>query len=139
MFRKIAFSSLLAVGFAVALAACSGSAPKQPVTITVTAKDFSFEASQTTFQVGVPYHFVVTNKGTVQHEFMIIKPEPAGTDSTQLDSEAIVHIEEDDLNPGETHSIDYTFTKPYPSGTLEIACHMPGHYENGMHLPIEVK
>lgn len=139
MFRKVIFTAAIAVGFAVALAACSGSATKQPVTVTVTAKDFSFQASQTTFQVGVPYHFVVTNKGTVQHEFMIIKPEPAGTDSTKLDAEAIVHIEEDDLNPGDTHSIDYTFTKPYPAGTLEIACHMPGHYENGMHLAIVVK
>jgi uncharacterized cupredoxin-like copper-binding protein len=35
--------------------------------------------------------------------------------------------------------MDYTFTKAYPAGTLEFACHLSGHYEAGMHLPITVQ
>jgi uncharacterized cupredoxin-like copper-binding protein len=56
-----------------------------------------------------------------------------------LDSAALAHIEEADLQPGQTASVDYTFLQPYPDGTLEFACHLPDHYEKGMHLSIVVK
>ncbi len=87
----------------------------------------------------MPYHFVVTNKGTMEHEFMIIKPEPSSVGSDQLDSDALAHIEEADLQPGQTASVDYTFLQAYPEGSLEFACHLPDHYEKGMHTSIVVK
>jgi uncharacterized cupredoxin-like copper-binding protein len=93
----------------------------------------------TTFKVGVPYHFVVTNKGDVAHEFMVMQPVEAGTMTMEeMDKMANAHIEEDDLQPGDNASVDYTFTDPVPEGGLEFACHLAGHYENGMHLPITV-
>jgi hypothetical protein len=41
-------------------------------TVNVTLSDFKIAASQTTFKVGVPYHFVVTNaqQSTTNHELM---------------------------------------------------------------------
>jgi len=48
-------------------------------------------------------------------------------------------IEADELTPGATKSFDYTFNETAPAGTLEFACHIPGHYEAGMNLPITVK
>jgi hypothetical protein len=39
---------------------------------------------------------------------------------------------------GATWSVDYTFTKQN-SGTLELACYLPGHYEAGMHQAITVQ
>ena len=123
------------------LAGCGGAAgSNQPVDVQVTATDFAFQSSLTTFQVGVPYHFIVKNTGKVEHEFMIVKPIPAGQmDMEQMDSMALAHIEEDDLQPGQTATVDYTFKQAYPEGTLEFSCHLAGHYEAGMKLPITVK
>jgi len=37
-------------------------------------KEFGIESSVTNFEVGVPYHFEVTNEGSVNHEIMIMPP-----------------------------------------------------------------
>ena len=50
-----------------------------------------------------------------------------------------MHIEEVDLPAGAKQTIDYTFTQAYAAGMLEMACHLPGHYELGMSLPVIVK
>jgi uncharacterized cupredoxin-like copper-binding protein len=124
------------------LAACSTAQtdPNKPVEVKITATDFAFVASQTTFKVGVPYHFVVTNQGAVAHEFMLVKPIEAGMmDMEAMDAMALAHIEEDDLQPGTTQSVDYTFTEAAPTGQLEFSCHLAGHYEAGMKLPITVQ
>jgi uncharacterized cupredoxin-like copper-binding protein len=139
---KPAFFRIALVLLLTALAACSGAKPasNQPVTVTITADDFSFKSSLTTFTVGVPYHFVVTNNGKVPHEIMLVQPIEAGKmDMEAMDQMALAHIEEDDLQPGTTQSFDYTFTEAAPAGQLEFSCHIPGHYEAGMKLPITVK
>jgi uncharacterized cupredoxin-like copper-binding protein len=136
LFRLVVLSLFLA------LAACAGAQSGQsgPVTVKITADDFSFKSSLTTFKVGVPYHFEVTNQGTVAHEIMLIQPiEPGKMDMEEMDKMALAHIEEADLPPGATKSFDFTFTQPYPAGQLEFACHLTGHYEQGMHLPIIVE
>lgn len=112
----------------------------EPVTVDVDADDFSFTSSLTTFKVGVPYHFVVHNVGDEEHEFMIVMPIAAGAmDMEAMDELAVGHIEEDDLLAGDTSSVDVTFDKAYPAGTLEFACHIEQHYEKGMVLPIVVE
>ena len=119
------------------MSACGGSKTTE---VDVTLTDFGIKSSLTTFQTGVPYHFVVTNKGAVVHEFMIVPPQTAGTASSEeLDKIAIGHIEESDLQSGVTKTVAVTFTEPFPAGTLEMACHLPGHYEAGMKLPIIVQ
>jgi uncharacterized cupredoxin-like copper-binding protein len=138
MNKRTALILLSVIAAGALLSACGGS-PSGPVTVTVTATEYKFESSLTTFKVGVPYHFVVTNKGTMEHEFMVIKPEPSSVGSDQLDADALAHIEETDLQPGQTTSVDYTFLQPAPEGTLEFACHLAGHYEQGMHSSIIVQ
>ena len=130
----IAFS--LVVILSTLVAAC-GAGPAaggtQPVTVQVTLTDFKVDSSLTTFSVGVPYHFVVTNKGTQAHEFYIMAPTSTSTSS------ALAGISGQDLQAGASKTLDYTFTKAAPAGTLEFACHLPGHYDAGMHLPIVVQ
>jgi len=137
------FVKFFMVGMMLALSACAGNASNSqgPVDVTITATDFNFQSSQTTFKVGVTYHFIVTNKGAVEHEFMLVKPiDPsANMEMSEMDDMALAHIEEDDLEPGKTATVDYTFTQDDTNGPLEFSCHLPGHYENGMKLPITVQ
>lgn len=130
--------SFLMLSLLVACASSSGSST-QPVEVRITAGEYYYKSSLTSFEQGVPYRFIVTNEGSVEHEFMILKPMPTSGDMEQMDAQALAHIEEDDLQPGQTASVDYTFTQAYPSGTLEFSCHLRGHYEQGMELAIDVK
>jgi len=134
---------VLAVWFVVGLllTACGG---QQKVTeVQITVKEFGIESSMTDFQVGVPYHFVVTNAGTVNHEIMIMPPLSKdqmgmGMDMGTMDQMALAMISADNLAPGTTQSFDLTFKDAASAGTLEFACHTPGHYEANMKLPITV-
>jgi uncharacterized cupredoxin-like copper-binding protein len=139
--RRFALIASVMILAAIVLVACGGgtASSNQPVDVTVTETEFKIEASMTTFQVGVPYHFIVTNNGTVNHEFDIMPPEPADTPETQVQAEALARLTQEKLPPGTTATLDYTFTQAYPAGSLEFACHVPGHYDAGMHTPIIVK
>lgn len=121
------------------LTACGGQKTSE---VKVTLTEFGIESSTTSFETGVPYHFVVTNEGAVNHEIMIMPPatDPmAGMEMHELDEMALVMIEADKLPPGKTVSFDYTFTDSTAAESLEFSCHTPGHYESGMKLPITVK
>lgn len=108
--------------------------------VQVTLTDFAIEASQTTFTPGTRYRFVVTNKGGVAHEFMITPPMMGGMMSEeQMHEMALLEIEEDELPPGTTKTIEFTFSEAAPEGKLEFACHVEGHYEAGMHRGIIVQ
>ena len=137
------FRKILAVLFVsvLLLTACGGQQKTTAVTITV--KEFGIESSITEFKVGVPYHFVVTNAGTVNHEIMIMPSLSndqmgMGMDMGTMDKMALAMISADALTPGTTKSFDLTFNDAASTGTLEFACHTPGHYEANMKLPITV-
>jgi uncharacterized cupredoxin-like copper-binding protein len=134
------FIVLIAAGLL--LNACG--ARKAATEVKITVKEFGIESSLTNFEVGVPYHFVVTNEGSVDHEIMIMPPLTTdqagmGMDMGTMDQMALAMIPAEDLTPGTTRSFDLTFTEPASAGALEFACHTPGHYEANMKLPITVK
>ena len=109
--------------------------------VVVTLSDFKIQASQTSFQVGKSYHFVVTNssKSTANHEFMLMMPTSGdGMDMSEMDKMALYTISQEDLPPGASKSFDFTFTKPAAAGELEFSCHVGSHYELGMHTQITV-
>lgn len=141
IFRKI-FIVLAAVSLL--LTACGGQQSAKTTEVTIRLTEFGIQSSLTEFQTGVPYHFVVTNAGVVEHEFMIMPPlmvDQMGMamDMGELDEMALAMIPASDLPAGKTSSFDYTFIQAAPNGTLEFSCHTPGHYEAGMKLPIVVK
>jgi len=146
MKNKTSFTLLIIsvlVAASLLLSACGPSTnPDGSVDVKVTLSDFKIESSLVSFQVGVPYHFNITNEGNVPHELMIMEPMMAGMEGMtmeEMDAMALTHVEEDDLPPGATYTLDYTFTEPAPAGGLEFSCHIEGHYEAGMLLPITVK
>ncbi len=144
----LVLSALLLV--AVLPTACGGTTAKTSApppngrTVNVTLADFTIAASETTFTTGQTYHFVVANKGKTNHEFMAMPitgmdGRNMGTMSMeQMDKLALFMIGERQLPPGATKTIDYTFQERAGSGQLEFDCHVSGHYELGMRLPITV-
>ncbi len=126
------------------LTACGGQSPQKPVEVQVTLTEFGIKSSVTEFETGVPYRFVVTNAGVVAHEFMVMPPLASDQmgmhmEMTDLDKMALAMVEAANLQAGNHASFDLTFTKAASAGTLEFACHTPGHYEANMRLPIVVQ
>jgi len=105
--------------------------------VQVTLGDFWIRSEVTTFEPGVPYRFVVTNDGVGWHEFMVGQP-MAGTGMTMEEMDQMSLGVIGSVAPGATMTLDVTFDRPYPSGTLELACRVAGHYEAGMWLPVVV-
>lgn len=133
------FSGIVLAG--AVLAALAGCGPQAPETVEVTLTDFGIESSTSTFRVGQPYQFVITNEGTLNHEFVIMRPLTEGEMGMPGHGmeEALVEVTEDELPPGATVTVEYTFTEPMSAGSVEFACHLSGHYEAGMRMPLTVE
>ena len=118
------------------LAACGGTTSSGSNQVNVTLSDFKIQSSQTAFTPGTTYHFVVNNNGKVAHEFMIMPMEMnmGNVSMDEMHKMALAMI--DNVNPGETKTLDYTFTQSNAGNQLEFACHLSGHYEAGMHQAI---
>jgi uncharacterized cupredoxin-like copper-binding protein len=132
--------ALLVILGALLLSAC-GSNNSEKVEVSLT--EFGIESSTTTFEAGQRYVFEIINEGALAHEFTVSEPlrdmgmadhEMGGADHDM--SMALLHIGEDELAPGSTVTIEFTFTNA--ADGLEFACHLTGHYEAGMFTPITV-
>jgi uncharacterized cupredoxin-like copper-binding protein len=112
------------------------SEPASDGTVEVSGGEFMFESTLTTFSVGTPYRFVVTNTGVVPHEWLVEKVEAGADDHAHTDhSDLIGEISVDELGPGMTATREVVFSSP---GEYEFACRVPGHYEAGMKQTITV-
>ena len=94
-------------------------------TVAVSLREFKIAASQTTFKVGRTYTFAATNDGKLEHELVL---EPDGAVDQALTAGGKV-AEADDIAPGQTKTLTWTFTAP---GRYQLACHKPGHFQRGM-------
>ncbi len=107
-----------------------------PITVKIVLTEYKIESDLTQYSRGVPYHFVVVNKGATEHELMIAPPMTQGM--TLEDIDRVKLFEVSDISAGETRNLDFTFKESAPPGKLEFACHEPGHYEAGMRLPVVI-
>jgi uncharacterized cupredoxin-like copper-binding protein len=107
-----------------------------PITVKMVLTDFKIESDLTQFSRGVPYHFVIVNNGATEHELMIAPPMTQGMTMENIDSVKLFEVS--DIAAGETRFLDFTFKESAAPGTLEFACHEPGHYEAGMKLPVVI-
>lgn len=116
----------------------STSAP-EPVIVHVTADEFSISSDRTSFEVGTPYEFQVVNNGKIAHEVMLMPVMSGeGMSMDDMDEVALGIAEEEELVPGATVTFDVTFDASAVGKSLELACHLPSHYEANMRLPITV-
>lgn len=106
-----------------------------PADIHITGTEFRFAMAQTTLAVRTPYRFVVHNAGVVIHEWVITRQDAAAHAHDDHDS-AVSAIDSTEFGPGAEVRRDVTFAEP---GLYEIACRLPGHYEAGMRLSVQVQ
>lgn len=102
-------------------------------TIKIDASDaMRFKPASITVQQGDTVRFVVTNSGSVVHEFVIATAAQQREHDAMMRRMPNVAHEEPNvvtLKPGETGTLIWQFTRP---GSVQYACHEPGHYAAGM-------
>ena len=108
-----------------------------PQEVRITMGEMYIKSAVTTFKVGQPYKFVLINEGKAIHEFVIVPPRNGSQSHEDMDKVALLH--EDELGAGQSKTVNFAFKQPAPSGTLEFECSYPGHYEEGMHIPVVVE
>jgi len=132
MYRKFVFLFIVLVGV-LALSACGASGPEK---ISVTTTDFKFEPTSWTVSAGNEVELTLTNDGTLEHEWVIIKQGMEVTIPFDEDDEDKVYWEME-AQPGETNT--ETFTAPSEAGTYTVVCGIPAHLEQGMTGTLIVK
>ncbi len=106
--------------------------------VEVTLGDNTIDSSLTTFQVGVPYTFIITNKGNHAHNFNITQPvSVAGSLDAALQN-ALLVVPKNELGGGAQVTVEYTFPDTAASTQLEFSCLITRHYEDGMKLAVTV-
>ena len=95
------------------------------------------EPSPMTVPTGVPVTFVVTNTGSLDHEFYLGDEAAQLEHETEMQAGAMRHDDPEGITvpPGETRELTYTFEAP---GDTLAGCHVAGHYIGGMKATITV-
>ena len=121
MNRRLLTIVLTALIAALALSACGGGGPAATPTpaarsIAVDASEFAFAPNAFTAKVGEELTFSVTNKGALEHNFVVF--DALGKELARTT-----------IAVGSNVSAKVT---PSAAGAYEIVCDVPGHKEAGM-------
>ena len=119
-----------------------GAAAKVDRTINVTLLEndegqMLIKSDDMSFKSGETIRFNITNKGELEHEFVLDTVERNAEHKIEM---AKMDMEHDDpnrirLEPGASGEVVWTFAN---AGTFEAACLIAGHYESGMYREVSV-
>jgi uncharacterized cupredoxin-like copper-binding protein len=131
-----------------------GSAPTAPAApaagmIEIAMVDHAFDPAEITVARGEPATLRFTNKGSVVHEALVGDAAAQASHEADMSEDASSHSHDHammadephnapsvlELDPGTSGTITHVFDQ---SGTIEIACHEPGHYAAGMKIVVNV-
>lgn len=110
--------------------------------VEVTLSDMmKIEPAAMTVPAGTPVTFVVTNTGTVLHEFTLGDEADQIAHDKEMAEAGGMSMPKDEPNaigvmPGTTKELTYTFEAP---GTTLAGCHVIGHYAAGMKATITIE
>jgi uncharacterized cupredoxin-like copper-binding protein len=153
MKRRIPLFAAVLLMFAIAacgsLAPVSTQAPAQPeatepdpaiggTQVEIALADNTIDASMTSFQVGVPYTFVITNAGQHAHNFNINPPVSVTGSLEGSFNSALLAVPQEQLGPGQTATVEFTFPEEAAGQLLEFSCLIRRHYDDGMKMDIVV-
>ncbi len=126
-FRSIVSIVVLSLVAVLVLTACGGGGGSSSAagsrTISLEAAEFKFTPNAFDAKVGEKLTFKITNKGTLDHSFVI--SDDSGTVIARVD-----------VKLGATASLDFT---PSKAGKYQVSCDVPGHKESGMTGTINVQ
>jgi uncharacterized cupredoxin-like copper-binding protein len=142
--RLVPVVTSIVVGSAVALGglavAASDEAPPvtlgpDPVTVVVDVEHSRFLPSTLRVEVGTEVRFVVHNDDPINHELIVGTPDVHARHRNGTEAKHSPRPGELSVGPDEHGVTIYRFDEP---GLVEIACHLPGHYDYGMRGEVEV-
>ncbi len=121
-------------------AAASPTTPAQAQVVHVTVTDNGVSADRSTFAVGMPYHFVVTNTGQAAYQFMMGRGGwgwrndhmPMGWQRQMMAYQSF------QIAPGATQTFDYTFPASAVGQPFGFGCYRMGG-QGGMWYPSVVQ
>jgi uncharacterized cupredoxin-like copper-binding protein len=120
----------------------AGATEPVPVTggtqVDITLVDNTIDTPMTTFQVGVPYTFVITNEGEHAHNFNINTPVSVTGSLEGAFESALLAVPQEQLGPSQSVTVEFTFPAEAAGQLLEFSCLIRRHYEDGMLVPITV-
>jgi len=131
--KKIFTSIMLVLALSLILTACGSN----KTTLNVIASDTGYDQSTYTVPAGVEVTLNMTNHGSTQHEFAILKLGQHVTPPFGEKDEDKILWELDGVDAGTTKSD--TFTAPTEPGEYDVICGIPGHIEQGMIATLIVK
>jgi plastocyanin len=131
MNAKEAILGLAGIALVGILAACGGGG--QPAggsaSVDVTTTEYQFTPAAWTVPAGSSVTVNLTNNGSEEHEWVLLKQGTAVTAPFDADDEEKVFWEiEAEAGEGTTG----TFSAPAEAGQYTIVCGVAGHFENGM-------
>lgn len=109
--------------------------------VTGTVKEWEVNVDPTSVQAG-EVTFTITNEGTIEHEFLVVKTDLAPGEipvegdhfSENLDSISVID-EIGEYAAGTTEALTVTLE----AGNYQLVCNIPGHYQSGMHTAFIVE
>lgn len=107
-------------------------------TVEVEMRDNEYSPTTVDVDAGETVRFVFTNTGKVTHEAYVGDPAAQAEHADEMESMGGMDHGDDDvlvLEPGQVGDLTHTFDE---SGSVQIGCHQPGHFEAGMVLDVAV-
>jgi uncharacterized cupredoxin-like copper-binding protein len=126
MLKQIA-SGVVVIAVVLGISGCASSGASKSINVSTT--DFKFAPTSWKVAKGQPVSLTITNKGQLQHEWVLLKKGQTVTMPFDDDDEAKVFWEIE-ANPGESKT--ETFAAPTEAGTYTVVCGTPAHLEAGM-------
>ena len=136
-----AFTAAILTGAGWGIAAASanqrGTTPLGPgdVTVRLGIEHSMFEPSRLRVVEGTRVRFVVDNGDPIGHELIVGPPDVHARHASGTHPRHPTVAGEVSVRPNQRASTSYRFDEP---GTMKFACHLPGHYDYGMHGEVEV-
>jgi len=124
-----ALAGVLLIAVSAACGGGGGAGGAQPAasggkTYSVTATEFKFDPNKFDGNVGQKITFKVTNKGTIEHNFVI------------LNADGSQELAKTTTQPGKTVTLEFT---PSAAGKYMIDCNIAGHKQAGMIAELNVQ
>jgi plastocyanin len=139
----LAAGAAVATGVAIAglvVAAAGTDDPRDPlgpgdVTVELHVEHSLFEPTEIRVVEGTRLRFVLENNDPINHELIVGGPDVHARHARGSEARHPSIPGEVSVGPNEVGVTTLRFDEP---GAYEFACHLPGHYEYGMHGVVEV-